>query len=93
MFGRRSHARFTLSSSTEGVLSVLRDVVVEQLDGSEIIAISQEAGILDEKMLIEIPDQEGNVAVGVQMVESRPVMIDGAVRHRLRLRKLEVSES
>jgi len=93
MFGRRSHARFTLSSSTEGVLSVLRDVVVEQFEGSEIVAISQEAGILDEIMLIEIPDYDATAAVGVQIIESRPVMIDGALRHRLRLRKLEVAQS
>jgi hypothetical protein len=93
MFGRRSDARFALNSSTEGVLSVLREVVVERFEGTDIVAISQEAGILEEKMLIEIPEQDVNIAVGVQVVESRPTVIDGTVRHRLRLRKLETAQS
>jgi len=92
MFGRRSYARFALSPSSDGVLCVLRDVVVQRVDASEIVAISREAGVLDERMLIEIPGTDGSLTVTVQVIESRPIVVDGTVRHRLRLARLEAAD-
>ncbi len=88
MSGRRSYARFALSPSVEGVLRVLRDVVIQRADDHEIVAISREGGVLDETMVIQMADDEAAVPLRVRVVDSRPVVVDGIVRHRLRLRTL-----
>jgi len=67
---------------------VLRDVVVQRIESSEIIAISGEAAVIGESMVIDIPENEATHAVSVQVVESRPIVVDGAIRHRLRLRRV-----
>jgi hypothetical protein len=88
MSGRRSYTRFALSPHSEGVFRILRDVVVQQIDASEIIAISGEAAVIGESMMIDIPAHEATPALSVQVVDSRPIVVDGAVRHQLRLRKV-----
>jgi hypothetical protein len=88
MSGRRSYTRFTLSPHSEGVFRILRDIVVQRIDASEIIAISGEAAVMGETLTIDIPADEATHALSVQVVDSRPIVVDGAVRHQLRLRKV-----
>lgn len=87
MSGRRSYARFNISPSSEGVLRVLRDVTVEEARPDEVVVIGREAGVVGEVMTIEITEP---ISVGgaVRVVESLPIIIDGAVRHRMRLHRL-----
>ena len=96
MFGRRSHARFSITPASEGTLRVLRDVVLQPSSGGEIIAISREAGVVGEQLIVEVPgsDQvpasdkaEGASDSTMRITESRPIVVDGAVRHRLRLQR------
>ena len=89
MFGRRSHARFTVTPSVKGVLRVLKDVVVQATQGEDVIAIAGEAGIIGEHLTMELIGRDENIGVLVRVTESRPVMIDGAVRHRLCLRRVD----
>ena len=88
MNGRRSHRRFAIASSAEAVLRVLRDVILERADGDEIAVISRDAGVVGEHQTLEIVGMDSRLTYGVRVVESRPVVVDGNVRHRLRLEEL-----
>jgi hypothetical protein len=88
MSGRRSHARFAVVPSAEGLLSVLRDVIVQRVDKGEVIAISREPGVVGEAILVEVPTAPTSERVYARIVESRPLIVDGNVRHRLQLQAI-----
>jgi hypothetical protein len=84
MFGRRSHQRFSFSSSCEGTLHVFRDVQIEGLDGDRIVAMGRYAGVAGQILTMELADPAGEV-LEVCVTDSRPVVVDGAIRHRMHL--------
>ena len=88
MSGRRSHPRFTISASSEGSLQVLRDVLVEGLDGDKLAVIGRQAGVAGEILALEPAEADGE-RFDVCVMESRPIVADGALRHRLKLQLVE----
>jgi hypothetical protein len=66
---------------------VLRDVTVEEARPDEVVVIGREAGVVGDVMTIEITEPM-TVEGTVRVVESLPIIIDGAVRHRMRLLRL-----
>ena len=88
MSGRRSYPRFNISPSSEGVLRVVRDVAVQHAEGDEFVVIDRDAGIVGDVVTLESVDGETALNGRSQVVESVPVIIDGSVRHRLRLRRV-----
>jgi len=88
MSGRRSHVRFAVVRAPQGVLRVIQDVIVEQATSGEVVAISREPGVFGESVVIEFPAAEPAGEMRAQVVESHPVVVDGTVRHRLRLQAL-----
>jgi hypothetical protein len=87
MSGRRSYPRFDITPSSEGVLRVLRDVVVQRAHDEDLLVIGREAGVVGDVMTLEIAEP-GASGAEVQVVESLPVIVDGTVRHSLRLRRI-----
>jgi hypothetical protein len=87
MLGRRSHTRVTITEGAEGVLRLARAVGVSERADGEWIATSREAGVLGETVAIALLD-EGRT-LSAQIVESKPIVTDGAVRHRLWLRRVD----
>ena len=87
MSGRRSYPRFDITPSSEGVLRVLRDVVVQRDHDEDLLVIGREAGVIGDVMTLEIAES-GASGAEVQVVESLPVIVDGTVRHSLRLRRI-----
>ena len=85
MLGRRSHERFTLTLSAEGMLRTLRDVIVQRGTNNEWIAIGREPGVTGETLVLDLGSAEVPVRFTVRVLESRPVVVDGRVLHRLRL--------
>jgi hypothetical protein len=85
MSGRRSHTRFAVASPWSGVIRVLRDAVVNRSERNELLAITHTAAVAGEELSLDLMSGGESVAVKVQVLESRPVMVDGAVRHRVRL--------
>lgn len=85
MSGRRSQVRFEILQSPEGVLRVMRDVVVQRADDQEFIAISGEPGVLGEAVTVDVLAAEAFVSVPARVVDSQPVVLNGSLRHRLRL--------
>jgi len=83
--GRRSHLRFDVVQSPDGVLRVMRDVVVQSVAHNEVIAISREPGLLGEAVTVDVSAEQPGSGMHARVVESQPVVVNGTVRHRLRL--------
>jgi hypothetical protein len=66
-------------------MRVLRDVVVNRSNSDELLAIAHSAGIAGEEMSLGLVGAGGSLDLRVRVLESRPVIVDGNVRHRLRL--------
>jgi hypothetical protein len=66
-------------------MRVLRDVVVNRVNGDELLAISHTAAIAGEEMSLGLVGAGASLDLRVRVLESRPVIIEGNVRHRIRL--------
>ena len=93
MTGRRSHDRFAVANPWEGAMRVLRDVVVDRTSTcrNELMAVCQVPGVLGETMTLDLMGGGLTLGLTVTVLESRPVVIDGAVRHRLRLEMIPLA--
>jgi hypothetical protein len=92
MFGRRSHSRFTINPASDGVLRILNDVAVQPSENNELIAISRQPGVVGETLAVQILTRQGTIQSAVRVTESHPFVADGAVRHRLRLERVQPLE-
>ena len=92
MSGRRSHARFAVNPPAEGVIRVPRDVQIQTTAGSDLVVISSVPGVVDEHLNLELFNNGSCSNLRVQVAESRPIVVDGLVRHRLRLRVETLSQ-
>ena len=88
MSDRRSHPRFSLLPSPEGVLRVLRDVVVQSAAKEQLVLVGWHPGVRGELVSVHLPDDSCESVIA-QVLESQPVVVDGTVRHQLRLRQLD----
>ena len=71
-------------------MRVLRDVVIQRTEGNELHALSQVPGMADEEMTLDLMGAGSTLGLRVRVIDSRPVMVSGAVRHRIRLALLSV---
>jgi len=92
MSGRRSHARFAVLPSPEGVLRVLRDVVVQSTTTEQWVVVGRHPGVRGELVSVQSPNDSGELVVA-QVLESQPIIVDGSVRHQLRLQQMNGSVS
>lgn len=81
----RRDTRYLLSRPWEGTLRISGDVVVERHDEerNELWVLSTAPAHREEQLRLKLSGPAGSLAVRV--VESSPVLLDGIVRHRLRL--------
>jgi hypothetical protein len=81
----RRDQRYVLSSPWEGTLRVPGEVVIERHDENqkELWVLSGTPAHREERLTLDL-SQLGE-SLNVRVVESRPVLVDGLVRHRLRL--------
>jgi hypothetical protein len=84
MSGRRSHPRFAVLPSPEGVLRVRRDVTVQRKSPDDMVVVSRDPGVLGELVSVQSVafDDEG---IAARVLESQLIVVDGSVRHQLRL--------
>jgi hypothetical protein len=82
MAGRRRHPRYEIVNA-EGVLRVLRDVILDRSNAPELVAIASEPGLRGEIVTVHVAGERARLTATI--VDSRPVVVDGGIRHRLRL--------
>ena len=67
-------------------MRVSSDVSVDtELFGSEVTVLGDVAGVVDEELTLGLVGREGQLDLRVRVLESRPQITNGVVRHRLRL--------
>lgn len=75
-----------------GTIRVWRDVsVAADGIGRELSVVSDEPGVLHEEMTLGLASPGGRVDLRVRVLESQPHVVDGIVRHRLRLLMLDAA--
>ena len=84
MLGRRMYHRH-LIADTGGTLQVSSEVTVQRHGQHELIATADEAHMPGEVLSIELVDRSGHDRLRVRVTESCPILMDGSIRHRLRL--------
>ena len=90
MTDRRLDRRFRLIEPSEGNATFFLDVIVEPSGTDEWIAISREPAQVGESLMLDIMigepgDREWREQIAVWVIDSRPVILDGDLRHRIRL--------
>jgi hypothetical protein len=90
--GRRKQPRITLLNSP-GVLRISRDVVVERATDNGWTAISREPGVVGEELTVVFPANGDKAPELVRVTASRPMLIDGSVKHELRLESVDPAAS
>jgi len=85
MRGRRRDQRFTLSVPWEGALRVPTDVTIERYGENEVWVVSSTPAHRNELLTLDAIGSGPSVTLNVRVADSVPVLIDGVVRHRLRL--------
>jgi hypothetical protein len=85
MSGRRSHPRFAVVTPWDGAMRVLRGVVIERTEQDGLYAISQAPAVVGEEMTLDLMGAGTTLGLRVRVIDSRPVMVEGAVRHQIRL--------
>ena len=93
MTDRRSHPRFVVATSWEGAVRVLRDVGIQRAGPDELLAVSLVPGLIDEEMSLDVVGGGANMSLRVRVIESAPIIVSGAVRHRIRLSVAAVDQS
>jgi hypothetical protein len=58
-------------------------VAIERMERQELVAISQAPAVVGEEMFLELFSGSGCIALKVKVLDSRPVVIAGSVRHRV----------
>ena len=79
-----------MTQPTYGALRVLRDVLVYRNGDEEWIALSREPAVTGETLMLDLVIVDINETrlwdrFTVNVIESRPVIADGDMRHRIRL--------
>jgi hypothetical protein len=92
MSGRRSHPRFAVATPWDGAIRILRDVVVNRTGDDELLAVCNSAAVVGEVQSLELMGGGYRAVVKVRVLDSRPVIIEGTVRHRVRLGLLDVQQ-
>jgi hypothetical protein len=85
MSGRRSHPRFAVATPWDGAMRVLREVVIQRTGDDELLAVGHLPATVGEEMTLDVLSAGTTLEVRVTVLESRPVIVDGSVRHRVRL--------
>ena len=90
MAERRRDKRFRCDTPVSGAVLVFHDVAVQQQGSDEWISISRQSATVGETLLLEVVQDdplagETRRRLPVCVIESRPVLVDGDMHHRIRL--------
>jgi hypothetical protein len=83
MSGRRRYERFQPAHAWDGHVRVLHDVIVQMEPGGQLVAFGHWPGVVGEVLRLDLSGGGRTLSLDVRIGESRPVIVEGAVRHRL----------
>ena len=83
MHRRRKDERYRLSVPGNGVLRLMRDVVVERRVGSEVYAIGDEPEAAGLELTLDTVEPGQETGVRVRLKDCTPVLLGGNLRYRL----------
>ena len=66
-------------------MRVLRDVTIDRAEGNEVHAVSQVPAVVGEEMTLDVMGAGAEMGLKVRVIESRPLMVQGVVRHQVKL--------
>lgn len=87
MHGRRRETRFLPSSPWNAALQTVEDVVLEKSDSGDVWVLGETPARRGDSLILEVAT--GGLRMDVRVLESEPVLVDGGVRHRLKLRVVD----
>ncbi len=86
MSGRRRYYRYEVTNAN-GDLRVTHDVIVRPNGSTEFVVFSDEPAVVGERLTLErVVDGDKTTAIEVAVVDCRPAIVNGTMRHRVRLR-------
>ncbi len=88
MSGRRNYHRYGVMNA-EGCLRVVRDVAVWRELDDQFIAVCDDPEGSGELLTLERLINGTLITIEVAVIDSHPVIVNGRVQHRLRLRSNE----
>ena len=88
MSGRRGYQRIGVNDA-DGYLRVIRDVTIWRGVGSEFVVVSDEPEVSGEVMTLEHVVNGTAITLQVCVIDGHPAIVNGKVRHHLRLRLQE----
>ena len=91
MSGRRNYHRYGVNNAG-GSLRVVRDVVIRRGVANEFVVISDEPAAVGELLTLERLIDGLQTAIEVAVVDSRPAIVNGSMRHRVRLKPTSTKE-
>ena len=77
-----------MATPWEGAMRVLRDVVISRADSEAVHAVSQVPAVVGEEMTLDVMGAGAVMAMRVKVVESKPLMVQGVVRHQVTLARV-----
>ena len=83
MSGRRRHDRYQPARPWDARLRVLQDVIVQVEPAGQLVAFGHLPGVVGEVVRLDLSGGGRSISLDVKVGESRPVIVDGGVRHRL----------
>ena len=74
-----------MTDACEGTFQLLEDVTIEDVSADQLRLLSISPAKPGETVSVEVPGEQGNgnAVFRGQVAESRPVMTDGSLRHRV----------
>ncbi len=93
MLDRRQHPRSALHESLSGTLRLVEDVVLESFGISEITIVSTVPARPDQHLAIAPFGGAPISTLNVVVTDSTPAVVDGVLRHRVRLRIVDTDPS
>ena len=85
MLGRRRHVRFEFSQPPAGSLRLRRDVTIHDGTDGTLAAVGHAPGVVGEVLSLHIWGGGEAASLQVEVVDTRPQLVDGVLMHTLRL--------
>ena len=75
-------------SNTQGVLVVSHDIVLKRATDREFVAVADQSALAGDTLVVTVASRDGDRTETVRVIASRPVVVDGIVKHEVKLSRI-----